>query len=684
MSKKILYKTLILNLEQLYNTGAINLKFYKEVEAIINKGLPVTMLYKFSKLYEHILSLPKSVNLDGFLESFNDLYKDKYDMLVPTPTNITNSNSYLSLRATSLAKLKNIAISSCQEIAIDKIINFLKGPDNVFGLFGYAGTGKTKLLIEILTFLLDGRYIYNVCLSAPTNKAVDVIKMNFAKPVDNLTTKFLGIDNIDEDFTKQLELLQTKNISINFLTIHKLLGYQETLDNEGNVSFTKKEGNKTQIDKYNVIIIDECSMLPINVITDIFQDLEDVTNKGSGLGSVNTKIIFMGDPAQLPPVGEPASYIFNTNFEQFDDNLIKKTLQEKILSIERFTMTNIVRTDNSQIKDLSNECRLWIDGLIKPIVKFTRFKDPNIFCYRHDGKSKINSLWFKKFLLCVNDLTHDNNIILTWTNSQAKLYNDTIRKYLNNVKNKDKDITIINGELGNQINIMSQHIKGDRIIMNDYYFCPEGKNKLYTCEQLIIIDIKETSRINQYLPSELGMIKNNNLRQDIINPLSSRYKTLIEKINSRIITNIPIYRLTTNKLINGKCATDSNCDTEYILYVPKLSFTNILNKNFYVVKLFINDFNNFVSSKFKDQKKIDYVNEHIMVPLWTSIKNIFVKPYANFSISFATTTYKSQSSTYANVFVDIDNILLSDDLECAQKSIYTAITRTSRQLHLLI
>ena len=55
-----------------------------------------------------------------------------------------------------------------------------------FGLYGFSGTGKTTTIVEIVSNLLKTRLIKSVAFSAPTNKAVNVMKTKFEKYIREL------------------------------------------------------------------------------------------------------------------------------------------------------------------------------------------------------------------------------------------------------------------------------------------------------------------------------------------------------------------------------------------------------------------------------------------------------------------------------------------------------------------
>ena len=131
-------------------------------------------------------------------------------------------------------------------------------------LNGYAGTGKSTLVGE-LTRRLAGKM--RIALTAPTHKAVKV-----------LMEKFHDTQGAD------------------FATLHSALGLRLKRQHDGTYK-ALPEGDPT-VSEYDLLVVDECSMIH----REIFLMLMSPAFQG-------TRILFVGDPAQLPPVegsGEPS------------------------------------------------------------------------------------------------------------------------------------------------------------------------------------------------------------------------------------------------------------------------------------------------------------------------------------------------------------------------------------------
>lgn len=159
---------------------------------------------------------------------------------------------------------KIITFNDEQIEGLNKIKHWLKNGQTFFTLAGHAGTGKTTIIKKIL----EG-YYGGVVVSAPTHKAKKVIVNTTGKEGQ---------------------------------TLHGLLGLRPDIDLD-NFNPNDPKFNPIalpRITDYNFVIIDEASM--------INQELYDLITKET-TGS-RTKVLFMGDPAQIPPVGEKESVVF--------------------------------------------------------------------------------------------------------------------------------------------------------------------------------------------------------------------------------------------------------------------------------------------------------------------------------------------------------------------------------------
>ena len=148
-----------------------------------------------------------------------------------------------------------------QQQAIDQLLAFIQEPASFNWCFcfrGYAGTGKTSCMREVARRVgySSARFAY----TAPTNKAAKVLR----------------------------EVVGEAS------TIYSLLGLR--VDKNGE---TKQitHGKPVDLSDLDVIVVDEASMVNAH----LFGLLQDIADK------FDLKVVFMGDPAQLPPVKETES-----------------------------------------------------------------------------------------------------------------------------------------------------------------------------------------------------------------------------------------------------------------------------------------------------------------------------------------------------------------------------------------
>ena len=160
-----------------------------------------------------------------------------------------------------------------QQEACDKFLGFLLSEEKEFYLFGAAGCGKTFLTQHFISELVDkykntakmlGLPItdYVIAVTATTNKAVEVLNQG-----------------------------KVFNGDLYVETIYKLLGIVVKEDYSTGKTYLT-DTNKQLVIYDSIIFIDECSMLPTQMLNYIRKKTK------------NCKIIFIGDSYQLAPVNE--------------------------------------------------------------------------------------------------------------------------------------------------------------------------------------------------------------------------------------------------------------------------------------------------------------------------------------------------------------------------------------------
>lgn len=195
--------------------------------------------------------------------------------------------------------VQQIKLTAGQEVAKKAMLNFIKTADaskgEYFTLTGKAGTGKTTLIQEVIREIAKDNPYQRFVVSALAHKAVQVI---YGK---------------------------TKNSSkfVSASTVASLLGMK--LDQETG-EFKQVKGGKVKIKPGSILFVDEASMLNEQNI----ECLMDAAIR------TNSKVIFLGDPGQLPPIrtGELVKYgtdslspVFETQKDEYSAGLTERVRQ---------------------------------------------------------------------------------------------------------------------------------------------------------------------------------------------------------------------------------------------------------------------------------------------------------------------------------------------------------------------
>lgn len=672
---------------ELANTKSISLKDYEYCINYIDNG----MMLKNGKCFDDIIKTLQQNKKIGKLSHMNDILQPR--------------DCIKLVKQMEEEREKIISFNDERKNAIRKIFNVLYDPQiNLFGMYGYAGTGKTTLIMEIVQFLALHKLIKSVVFSAPTHKALNVMKTNFSKLLTNLIKVFNIIDQ--KSFENNLDELKAHGITVEFMTIHKLLGYSADFNDKGCKVFVKKvKTTKSTVtsdfenttNKYDLIIIDECSMISLQMIIELFSEIRK-QQRNVECNKI-PKIIFTGDPAQLPPVNEVSSSIFTKAKEEitfteylkyvnvygsFVTQEILKTnytqLIEDLMKMETITLKQIFRNTRSNVLDLCYNIRQWVSGEIsKPNIG--KYNGNGVFLYssktnKIKSGQKICSQWFQR---CIDSFTDGrlSNIILTWTNARSDLYNEMIRKIL---LNKEEIGTF---EIG------------DVLILNDFYWfndktnekqkqlndedeLSDVDNRFYTSEQLKILDLSIVDmRVNELVENIPKSIKNLKDSPDIV----KKYRMSLHKINNMTKKIYTSWKMKVSRL--GEFTTSKTIDKkDYTMYViHESSAKQLASDNESVIKIIrilLQNYQTQNSSQFKT------IEKYLLKPLWKYWNDNFVAPFANVVFGYSITTHKAQGSTFDNVFIDADDILNNSNENEAKRCIYTAHTRCANEIHILI
>lgn len=266
--------------------------------------------------------------------------------------------------------------STDQYQSYTKVIDFFNSPlGGMFLLTGAAGSGKTYLTAKLITQIKNN----NVLLTCPTHKAIRVLRNE-----TNITHR-----------------------TVFYSTTHSALGLKEKIDGHGVVSFVadKKEPNRITKNNIQFLIVDEASMLN----DDLFKELLPYVKKG-------LKILFVGDPVQIPPVGSDNASPF-------------KESKQKEYNIKVSHLTTIIRQSvGHPIIETSFVLRNNISSLKLPFDMINQ--STSMGKIEYISKSDLIGLFKKYFDTTDFRETGDFVRVLAWTNKKVNHYNDMIRTIL--------------------------------------------------------------------------------------------------------------------------------------------------------------------------------------------------------------------------------------------------------------
>ncbi len=287
-----------------------------------------------------------------------------------------------------------------QQFALSQLKFFTQSQDKFFRLTGYAGTGKSFLMCHYIKWLLSQGITF--VAACPTNKA--------AKSLRNLA--------------------ESESLSLDVKTVAQLLGQQPEINEEtGKEEFLIK--GEADLTGYNIVIVDEFSM----VNKDNFKEI--VTAARS---SLLTKVVFVGDAAQLPPVKEKEPIVATSELINRDA-----------------VLTEVVRYDG-QIARVAEVIRS-NPKYRRVIYPFTTSRDKTILCV---PQSEWLSRAIELFESEQYNLNPDHVRFLAWRNKTVKFLNQFVRSKLW-------------GENA------PSYVPGDRLIARKPLFRPKpggkGKNK---------------------------------------------------------------------------------------------------------------------------------------------------------------------------------------------------------------
>ena len=276
-----------------------------------------------------------------------------------------------------------------QHAAIEVFASFLadRNDQSLMILRGSAGTGKTTVASAMVRTL--HRLGQKTVLLAPTGRAAKVFALNSGRPAS---------------------------------TIHRRIYRQKSLDGAFGMGFNSARDTLFMVDESSMIsALATASFVDSGVSgSSLLDDLLRYVYEGQGC-----RLLLIGDPAQLPPVGEEeAPALQSSVMRGFGMRVYESTLSEVVRQAEE----SGILWNATRIRRMQTDAAEGFD-LALPRIRFRGFAD----VLRVPGDELIESLSSSYSRVGIDD-----TMVVTRSNKRANVYNLGIR---NTILDREDELT---------------------------------------------------------------------------------------------------------------------------------------------------------------------------------------------------------------------------------------------------
>lgn len=326
---------------------------------------------------------------------------------------------------------KHINLNKDQTCAVQLLDAFMKSDEGIFILQGYAGTGKTTLIKGVVSYLEANKKQFNVM--APTGRAAKILreKTGFGATIHSSIYKLDDLKSINPE-SKELAEHSVKY----FFPIDFDQQEERILIIDEASMISSKESKNELFDFGTNILIDD-------LLSHTFQ-----TNK-------NNKIIFVGDPAQLPPVGDNQSKALQSPFfRELGYTCSSAQLKQVMRQDDNLILANATTIRNLLKENQRNTIQLQFDE-----NSFVKLDSYNIV---------------EKYTQLFPNPEIGDGVIISFSNAQCFHYNFAIREQLfpnikeivagdiimiNNNNQHSYKMALFNGDLAKVVQVSNQLIQ---------------------------------------------------------------------------------------------------------------------------------------------------------------------------------------------------------------------------------
>lgn len=382
-------------------------------------------------------------------------------------------------------------------------------------LMGYAGTGKSTLISEIINDMSD---YYSIATTSPTHKANAVLRDMISETDANMDQVVIS-------------------------TIHSFLGLKLVYQKNKQVLVhdPRSDLSNRHVD---ILIIDECSMISDNLFKHIIEQAH----------RVRRAIIFVGDPCQLPPVET--------------ENLVDVGNLSPSFGIEnQYVLTEVLRQalDNPIIR-IATQIRECIGTPINPMAIIDEIIDLDTII-RVDTDDEFLTL-YKQYIETTDPSELFDNVfrnkIVAYTNFKVNMCNRLIRNWVidnpNNIEFVEGEPIVFETVTQNCPFTVQEMIQCPELKKDSYMGIDCWQMKLTGSKYIYVVGPDSVIAYDAYLEDLV-----NKINTKMKNPLTKReytwqdYYIIKEKIN---VVNYP-YAITVHKS-QGSTFDNLWFDTNYI------------------------------------------------------------------------------------------------------------------------
>jgi exodeoxyribonuclease-5 len=486
----------------------------------------------------------------------------------------------------------NITLNEQQKEALQLAVNAIKKNQTKFVLRGYAGTGKSTISKFIREYLQNSKSFKDVSYSSPTHKA---------------NTNLL------------IQLLRGKVFNTMPFTTASLLNKIKGEDGD----FIA--GPKDKMPYSGVLIVDESSMI----------DAQDY-NLLMGLAKrKGTTIIFMGDPAQLPPVGssqlskalqfsssEDGVELTQVMRQQGDNPLldILTNIRQYLTTVaDRFSFSTNVNGKGEGV-EFTNDYLSFNDKILQYFKSPEYKEDPTyakVLTYTNASVANYNNLIQSQLGLSPYGV---GSIMMGYeqVGQTPNVHNGQDYKILESQYITDRDVKVFDGNVGNKYFNIEEKVSGYKVQMRRV-FSKEDEQLLNDTGQTALLRPLDVFIINPNDDRNLKFMERVLAFKKVLNDKTIPWKLRQDPLN-QFESFFNTYQLPADMIsYKGKITT-----------LPKLKQEN--------------------PELFKVNRQ---TGKTLFEETSTSERPMLAK---NIDYGYAVTSHKGQGSTYKYAFVDYENM----------------------------